>query len=105
MIRLLNKKNFKKEVLEESKIPVLVDFYADWCPPCRVLSPILEELEGKYQDKIKFAKVNVGEEQDLASNYKVISIPTLIIFKNGQEIKRMVGLLPKEDLEKILELL
>jgi len=101
MIFILDKENFKKEVLESAKI-VLVDFYADWCSPCQALSPILEELARKYSGKIKIAKFNIEEGQSLALEYEVMSLPTLIIFQKGKEIKRIVGLQSKEELEKIL---
>lgn len=102
MIVVLNKENFKKEVLN-SEEPVLVDFFTFWCPPCRVLSLILEELAETYKNKIKFAKLNVEETMNLAQEYEVMSVPTLIIFKNGKEIKRVVGLEGKEKLKKILD--
>lgn len=102
MILSLNKDNFKKEVLE-SDLPVLVDFYADWCPPCQALHPILEEISEKYKEKIKFTRLNVGEFGKIAEEYEIYSIPTLIFFKNGKEIERIVGLISKKDLEKKLE--
>lgn len=102
MIVSFNQENFKKQILEADR-PVLVDFYAEWCPPCRVLSPILEEIMEKYQDKIKIAKLNIDEGRALALEYNIMSVPTLIIFRNGKEIKRIVGLLAKEELEKVLD--
>jgi len=98
----LNEQNFKKEVLEE-KIPVLVDFWASWCGPCQMLAPIIEELAEEMEDKIKICKLNVEEASNLSSDYKVMSIPTLIIFKEGKEIARTVGVIPKEDLKKWIE--
>lgn len=102
MIVSFNQENFKKQILEADR-PVLVDFYAEWCPPCRVLSPMLEEIMEKYQDKIKIAKLNIDEGRALALEYNIMSVPTLIIFRNGKEIKRIVGLLAKEELEKVLD--
>lgn len=99
---VLNSQNFQREVLE-SKIPILVDFYTDWCPPCKVLLPIIEELSEKYAGKIKITKLNIGEEEKIALEYGVMSVPTLIIFKDGQEIKRLVGLQTKKELEKNLD--
>lgn len=98
----LNSQNFKKEVLE-SELPVLVDFYTEWCPPCRVLSPILEELNEKYAKKINIARFNIEKGQEIASKYEVMSVPTLIIFQGGKERKRLVGLQSQEKLEKILD--
>lgn len=102
MLTLLNQENFRKEVLEPAE-PVLVDFAAAWCPPCRMLKPILEEVEQKLANKIKFAQVDIDQSRELAEKYEVMSVPTLIIFKNGKEIKRLIGLQNKQDLEKILE--
>ncbi len=93
----LNDKNFEQEVLK-SDLPVLVDFWAEWCGPCRAIAPIIEELAGELQGKMKVAKVNVDEAQDLAGNYNVMSIPTLLIFKNGQPVEQIVGALPKPQL-------
>ncbi|MCX7778650.1 MAG: thioredoxin [Patescibacteria group bacterium] len=100
---IINPQNFKTEVLE-SKKPVLVDFYADWCLPCQMLNPILEELSKKYHQKIKIAKLNIEVGEKIASEYGVMSVPTLIIFQDGQERKRIVGLRRQEELEKILDL-
>jgi len=102
MVIQINEKNFKKEVLEES-LPVVVDFYADWCPPCQILHPLLEEISEKYREKIKFTRVNIGESEKIAQDYNINSIPTLVFFKNGKEIKRIVGLVGKEEIENNLE--
>lgn len=104
MITTLNNENFKKEVLEEIK-PVLVDFYATWCPPCQALHPIFEALAEKYQEKIKFGRLNVGEAEEVASQYGVMSVPTLVFFKNGKETKRITGLISQSALEKDLDIL
>lgn len=94
-----NLENFEKEVLN-SEQPVLVDFYADWCGPCNMMTPIIEELASDLQGKAKVGKINVDENQDLAIKYGVMSIPTLIIFKEGKEVKRIVGVRSKEELKK-----
>ena len=93
----LNSENFEKEVLNSNE-PVLVDFYADWCGPCKMMLPIIEELANELQGKGKVGKINVDENQDLALKYDVMSIPTLIIFKDGKEIKRFVGVRDKNEL-------
>ena len=93
----LNKDNFKIEI-EKSEVHILVDFWAEWCGPCKMLTPILEELSTELKDKIKIAKVNLDENQDLAMEYSVRSIPTLILFRDGKLIDTKVGLLPKSDL-------
>lgn len=92
-----NLENFKKDVLDSEK-PVLVDFYADWCGPCNMMAPIIEELASDLQGKARVGKINVDENQDLAMEYNVMSIPTLIIFKEGKEVKRIVGVRSKEEL-------
>lgn len=101
---VLNHSNFQKEVLE-STIPVIVDFFGIWCPPCKILAPILEELDKEYKDKIKFTKVDIDENFELAEKYNIMSVPTLIFLKNGQERGRLVGLRPKEELKKEIEIL
>lgn len=93
----LNSKNFKEEVLNSNE-PVLVDFYADWCGPCKMMAPVVEELAGELQGKAKVGKINVDENQDLAMEYNVMSIPTLVIFKDGKEFKRFVGVRDKNEL-------
>jgi len=97
----LSKENFEKEVtnLEGS---VLVDFWAPWCGPCRMLGPIIDELGSMFEGKAKIAKVNVDEQNELASRFKVMSIPTVLVFKNGEVVEKMVGLRTKEALEASL---
>ena len=89
--------NFESEV-KNSSVPVLVDFYADWCGPCKIMGPVIEELAKEVEGQAKVGKLNVDEESDLAVEYNVMSIPTIIIFKNGEEAKRFVGVTNKEDL-------
>ena len=93
----LSTENFEKEVLKSEK-PVLVDFYADWCGPCNAMAPVIEELAKELEGKVKVGKINVDENPDIAVGYNVMSIPTLIVFKNGKEEKRLVGLRNKEEL-------
>jgi thioredoxin 1 len=88
--------NFEEEVLKSDK-PVFVDFWATWCPPCRVLGPIIEELAGEYKDKAKIAKLDVDQSQETASKYGVMSLPTVVLFKNGNPVKSLVGVQPKEN--------
>ena len=97
----LNKDNFKAEVLE-SAVPVLVDFFAPWCGPCKMMLPIVEELAKEEGGKFKIAKINVDESNDLAQEYEIMSIPAFIVFKNGKEVERVMGAQSKE---KLLELL
>lgn len=93
----LSTENFEKEVLKSEK-PVLVDFYVDWCGPCNAMAPVIEELAKELEGKVKVGKINVDENPDIAVEYNVMSIPTLIVFKNGKEEKRLVGLRNKEEL-------
>jgi len=92
---ILTDENFKKEVLE-ANLPVLVDFWAPWCGPCQTAGPVIEELAKEYEGKIKVGKLNVDENPKLSEKYGILSIPTVIIFKNGEEVKRQVGFVGKE---------
>lgn len=94
--------NFKNEVLE-SDIPVLVDFWAPWCGPCQTVGPVLDELAKELDGKIKIAKLNVDENQETASAYGVLSIPTMILIKNGEKVDQLVGALPKAELKSFIE--
>ena len=89
--------NFKSEVLDYKGI-IVVDFFANWCGPCRKLAPILEEVEEELREKVKFAKINTDENIELAKKYQVSGLPTLMVFKNGEAIERMVGLMPKSSI-------
>ena len=93
----LNEKNFSEEVLKSS-IPVLVDFWAEWCGPCRVVGPIVDQIADELKGKLKVAKVNVDDAQELAAQFNVMSIPTLLIFKGGAPVEQMVGAMPKVQL-------
>ncbi len=90
----LDDSNFDREVLEAGK-PVLVDFWAEWCGPCRIVAPVLEDLAEELGDRLQIAKLNVDDHQDLAIRYNVSSIPTFILFKDGQVADRMLGAMPK----------
>jgi thioredoxin 1 len=100
----LTKENFKNEVLD-SKVPVLVDFWATFCGPCRMIGPIVDELAAEYDGKAKVGKVNTEEQTDLAGEYGVISIPTLIFFKNGKPVDQVIGAVPKNVIAKKLDAL
>jgi len=93
--------NFQAEVLEAGE-PVLVDFWAPWCGPCRVVHPILEEMSGE-RDDVKIVSINIDENLETANQYEVLSIPTMIVFKGGQPAKRIVGAMPKKKLEAEIE--
>ena len=93
--------NFINEVLNSDK-PVLVDFWASWCGPCRMLSPIVEEIATEYEGKIKVGKINIDEQPQLAARYNVASIPTLILFKDGKPVNMSVGVKPKRVIESML---
>ena len=98
----LTQENFEAEALK-SEIPVLVDFWASWCGPCRMFSPIVDEFAEENQDKVKVGKVNVDEQPDLAGRYGVMSIPTAILFKNGEIAATLVGLQQKSALEDLIQ--
>ncbi|HBQ28330.1 thioredoxin [Peptococcaceae bacterium SCADC1_2_3] len=101
-IQILKDGNFK-EALKTSKIPVLVDFWAEWCAPCRMITPLVEEVAAEYKDRIMVAKLNIDENQATPSELKILSIPTLVIFKEGQEAERIVGFQTKKELFAMVE--
>jgi len=101
----LTKDNFKQEVLDSS-IPVVVDFWATWCMPCKMIAPIVEEVSELYKDRCRVAKLNIDDAMEIATRFGVMNIPTIIFFKDGQEFTRVVGVVSKDNIiEKIEEML
>jgi thioredoxin 1 len=94
----LNKANFEQEVLK-SPVPVVVDFWAEWCGPCKQMSPVLDELAGEYDTRVRIGKVSVEEDQELAAEYGVRAIPTFLLFKGGEVAGQIVGMVSKRDLK------
>jgi thioredoxin 1 len=101
-IVVLTEQNFQ-EVIDGSQIPILVDFWAEWCAPCRMIGPILDEISEEYDGKVKIGKLNVDENRSIAAKFGVMSIPTLILFKDGDIAEQMVGAQPKENVLKVLQ--
>lgn len=97
----LTKENFESEVMQSDK-PVFIDFWADWCGPCQMVAPVIEEISNEVTD-VKIAKVNVDEEMELAQKYSVMSIPTMVLIKNGEVVNTTVGAQPKEDILKFIQ--
>jgi len=99
---VLTDNNFQ-ETIKNSQQLVMVDFWASWCAPCRMLAPVVEEIAKDYEGKLAVGKLNVDENPNTASSFGVMSIPTLIFFKNGQEVERIIGFQPKEALQKVID--
>ena len=99
---VITEKNFESEVLG-SDLPVFVDFYANWCGPCKMMGPIVDELEGNFEGKVKFAKCDIDANMEIAGKYNIMSIPTMMVFKGGQPVMTQVGAASKADLQAKIE--
>lgn len=102
VVREFTDSNFEDEVIKSDK-PVLVDFWAEWCTPCRMLAPIIEELAGQYKDKVKVGKVDTDANRDTAMKFNISAVPTIILFQKGQVVRKFVGVTPKQEFEAELE--
>ena len=102
MVNNLNEENFESEVIKSDKTTI-VDFYADWCGPCKMMSPVIDKIAEENAENIKVGKVNVDENQDLAMKYNVMSIPTILIFKNGNISKSFIGVTSKSEIEEAIK--
>jgi len=102
MTKEINRNNFNEEVLNSSK-PVLLDFWAPWCAPCRMIAPVVEKISNELEGQVVVGKVNVDQERDLAMRFNIMSIPNLVIVKEGKVVENIVGFRPKEDLKNLLE--
>ena len=98
----VTRSNFDAEVMK-SPVPVVADFWAEWCGPCKMIAPILKELARDYKDKIKIAKIDVDAEIDLAQQFSIVSIPTILVFNKGQVVKQQIGAVPRPALEKMIK--
>ena len=98
MAKILNNSKFSNKLRTSDKL-VVMDFFATWCGPCKMLAPIFESLSKEMSDKVDFAKIDIDRSLEIAQEYKVVSVPTMIIFKNGKEVQRMVGFTPKEQIK------
>jgi thioredoxin 1 len=98
----LNSSSFHKKI-NESDLPVMIDFYADWCGPCKIMSPVIEELAKEYQGKINVYKFNIDDDREIAAELGISSIPTVIFFRDGKQIGKFVGALPKNNIEEYLK--
>lgn len=104
MIKEINDRDFKEEVIKSSDSkPVVVDFWASWCGPCRMLSPVMDQIESEMNGKVKFTKVNVDENPDVSDKFMIASIPTVMIFKSGTPVKTLVGFRPKEAIKSEIQ--
>lgn len=101
-IAILTQENFEQEVLQSPK-PILVDFWAEWCGPCKMLAPVLDELAAEYDGRVRIGKVNIDDHQALAAQFGIQSIPTLLLFQQGQVVEQVVGMRSKRDLSSRLE--
>ena len=103
MVQAINGEDSFQSAVLQSDIPVLVDFWAQWCAPCLAAAPVIEELSREYDGKIAFAKVNVEDNSTIAAKYGIAAIPTMLIFKGGEPAQQLVGLKPKKELKKLLD--